>query len=171
LDKLCAELNVIADSTEALSIVHGCALRQESDSAETRLSDAIVHDMEATAICFRTMKYIEMPAALGERECQKIQEMVDRYETIVSTILNKHKECVRIESNRCVCLLLIHTRSRLSSIIAQGRELQMEVEVINWRQAEQQESKLADMRSSESSSAHMNVEFSADPLAKRSMTD
>jgi hypothetical protein len=108
LDKLCAELNVIADSTEALSIVHGCALGQESDSAETPLPNAIVHDMEATATCFRTMRYaspIEMSAALGEQQCQKIQEMVDRYETIASTILNKHKECVLIEQNPRVWLL------------------------------------------------------------------
>jgi hypothetical protein len=47
--------------------------------------------------------------------------------------------------------------------MAQGRELQVEVEVFNWRQAVQQESELADMRASECSSAPMNVELALTP--------
>jgi hypothetical protein len=70
-----------------------------------------------------------------------------------------------------VYLLLIYTRSRLSSLTAEGYEIREEVNVIKRRLAEQQESELADMRTSKSTSAYVNVEFSADPLAKRSMTD
>jgi hypothetical protein len=101
LDQLCAKLNVLTDSTEALSIFHTCTLREEGDSAETLLSDVIIHDMEAAATYFRTMMPegpTELPATLSEQECQKVEEMIHRYDSIVSTMLSKHKECVQDES-------------------------------------------------------------------------
>jgi hypothetical protein len=103
LDQLCAKLSVLTDSTEALSIFRACTVREESDSVETSLSDAIIHDMKATAAYFRTETSegpAETPAILSEQECQKVKDMVDRYVTIVSTMLGNPKECVRIESNR-----------------------------------------------------------------------
>jgi hypothetical protein len=154
LDQLCAKLNVITDSNEALSIFCAYTLREESDSAETPLSDAIIHDMKVAARYFRTMTpegLAELPVTLSEQECQKVKEMVHRYESIVSTMSGEPKECVRIESNRCPCFLLIRPRSSLSSLTtAQGRELQEGVDVIKQRLSEQQESELADLRTSES---------------------
>jgi hypothetical protein len=153
LDQLCAKLNVLTDSTEALSIFRACTLREESDSVETALSDAIIHDMEAAATYFRTMMPkgpAELPVTLSQHECQKVKDMVHRYESIVSTMLSKHKECVQDKSTRCVCLSLIRTRSRLSSLTADGREIREGVDVIKQRQSEQQESKLAGLRTSES---------------------
>jgi hypothetical protein len=153
LDQLCAKLNVLSDSTEALSVFRACTLREESDSIETPLSDAIIHDMNAARTYFRTMTpegLAELPVTLSEQECQKVKEMVHRYESIVSTMLSKHKECVRDKSTRCVCLSLIRTRSRLTSLTADGREIREGVDVIKQRQSEQQESKLAGLRTSES---------------------
>jgi hypothetical protein len=153
LDQLCARLSFLTDSTEALSIFRACTLREESDPVETPLSNAIIHDMEAAATYFETMKLegpTEWPATLSEQECQKVKEMVHRYELIVSTMLSKHKECVQDESTRCVCLLFIRTRLRLSSLTADGREIREGVDVIKQRLSEQQESELADLRTSES---------------------
>jgi hypothetical protein len=151
LDQLFAKLNVLTDSTEALSIVHGCTLRQQSDSTETPLSDAIIHDMEAAATYFRTMTLegpAELPATLSEQECLKVKEMVLRYESFVSTMMSKHKECVQDEFTRCACLLLIRNRLRLSSLTADGLEIREGVDVIKQRLAEQQKSELADLRTS-----------------------
>jgi hypothetical protein len=153
LDQLCAKLNVLTDSTEALSIFRACTFRVESDSVETPLSDAIIHDMEAVARYFRTMTpedTAELPATLSEQECQKVKEMVHRYGSIVSTMLSKHKECVQDESTRCLCLLSTRTRLRLTSLTADGREIREGVDVIKQRLSEQQASELADLRTSES---------------------
>jgi hypothetical protein len=153
LDQLCANLSVLTDSTEALSIFRACILREESDSVETSLSDAIIHDMEAAATYFRTMTPegpTELPATLSEQDCQKVKEMVDRYESIVPTMSSKHKEYVQDESTRCMCLLLIRTRLCLSSLTADGREIREGVDVIKQRLLEQQASELADLRTSES---------------------
>jgi hypothetical protein len=152
LDQLCAKLDVLSDSTEALSIFRACTLREESDYAETPLSDAIIHDMEAAATYFRTMMPegpAELPVTWSEQECQKVKEMVHRYEAIVPTMLSKHKECVQDESNDA-CLLSIRTRLRLSSLIVDGREIREGVDVIKQRLSEQQASELADLRTSES---------------------
>jgi hypothetical protein len=100
LDQLCAKLDVLSDSTEALSIFRVCTLRHERNSVETALSDAIIHDMDAMATYFRTMMpegAAELPVTMSEQECQKVKEMVHRYESIVSTMLSKHKECVQDE--------------------------------------------------------------------------
>jgi hypothetical protein len=166
LDQLCANLSVLADSTKALSIFRACTLREESDSVETPLSDAIIHDMEAAATYFKAMTpegSIELPVTLSEQECQKVKEMVHRYESIVSTMLSKHKECVQDEFTGCVCLLLIHTRLRLSSLTADGREIREGVDVIKQRLSQQQESELADLRTSESLSTPVNVSLALTP--------
>jgi hypothetical protein len=100
LDQLSAELNVLTDSAEALSIFGTYTLKEERNYV---LSDAIVHDMEATATYFRTLTpegLAELPATLSEQECRKVKDMVDRYVKIVSTMSGEPKECVRIESNR-----------------------------------------------------------------------
>jgi hypothetical protein len=157
LDQLSAELNVLTNTNEALSIFRAYTLKEESNYA---LSNAIVHVMEATATYFRTMTPegpAELPAILSEQECRKVKEMVYRYVTTVSTILGSLKECVRIGSARGPCSMLIHPRSSLSSLTAQSRELQEGVDVIRRRQAEQQESELADMRTSRSSSVLFSI--------------
>jgi hypothetical protein len=166
LDQLCAKLNILADSTEALSIFRACTLREESDSVETSLSDAIIHDMKVTAVYFRTETSegsAETPVTLSEHECQKVKEMVYQYESIVSTMLSKHKECVQDESTQCVCLLSIRTRLRLSSLTADGREIREGVNVIKQRLSQQQESELADLRTSESLSTPVNVALALTP--------
>jgi hypothetical protein len=153
LDQLCAKLEVITVSTKALSIFRACTLKGETDSVKTPLSDAIRHDMEAAATYFRTMTLegpTELPFTLSEQECLKVKEMVHRYEPIVSTMLSKHTECVQDKSTRCVDLLLIPTRSRLSSLTSDGRETREGVDMIKQRLLEQQESELADLRTSES---------------------
>jgi hypothetical protein len=140
LDQLCAKISVLTDSTEALSIFRACTLREDSDSFGTPLSDAIIHDMEAAATYFRTMMPEgpgELPVTLSEQECLKVKEMVHRYESIVSTMMSKHKECVRDKSIQCVCLLLIRTRLRLSSLTADGREIREGVDIIKQRLSEQ----------------------------------
>jgi hypothetical protein len=48
-----------------------------------------------------------------------------------------------------VCVLLIHYRSRLNLLTAQGREIQEGVEVIMRQLAEQKDSELANLRRSE----------------------
>jgi hypothetical protein len=166
LDQLCAKLNILADSTEALSIFRACTLREESDSVETSLSDAIIHDMKATAVYFRTETSegsAETPVTLSEQECRKVKVMVYQYESIVSTMLSKHKECVQDESTQCVCLLSIRTRLRLSSLTADGREIREGVNVIKQRLSQQQESELADLRTSESLSTPVNVALALTP--------
>jgi hypothetical protein len=104
LDELCGKLDVLADSTEALSIFRAYTLKETINYVETSLSDAIVHDMEATATYFRVMKPVGLTEIQGdwdERKCQKMKAIIDRYETIVSAVLNKHKECVQDKSARC----------------------------------------------------------------------
>jgi hypothetical protein len=106
LDKLCGKLTALAESSEALSIFREYTLKEAYSSVETSLSDAIVHDMEATATYFRTMNLVGPAGVLGsveEQKCQNIKVTVDRYETIVSTVLSKHRECVRIESMHLSC--------------------------------------------------------------------
>jgi hypothetical protein len=170
LNQLSAELNVLTDSAEALSIFGAYNFKEENNHV---LSDAIVHDMEATATYFRTMTsegLAELPATLSEQEYRKVKEMVDQYVKIVSTISGEPKECVRIKLNRCSCFWLIRPRSSSSSRTAQGRELQEGIDVIRRRQAEQQESELAEMRTSELLSVPLNVALALTPSKKRSMT-
>jgi hypothetical protein len=160
LESLSTKLDVLAGLLEARSIFRGWTLNADINNVETPLSDAIVHDMEATATYFRAMMLEgsnEIPATVSEQECQNIKKMIDRYETVLSTILNRHEECVRVESTGCMCPLLIHTRSPLSLLTAQGRELQEDVDAIRRQQAEQQSSEMATMRTSESASVPMSV--------------
>jgi hypothetical protein len=53
LDKLCGKLNILTDSSEALSIFGAYTLKEANSSVEISLSDAIVSDMEAMAIYFK----------------------------------------------------------------------------------------------------------------------
>jgi hypothetical protein len=103
LDKLCGKLYVLADSTEALSIFRAYTLKGASNSVETSLSDAIVHDMEATATYFRAMRPVGLTGTPGdwdEQKCQNIKAIIERYLPIVSTVLSKHQECVQDKSAR-----------------------------------------------------------------------
>jgi hypothetical protein len=107
LNKLYAKLSVLTDSPEELSIFREFTLKETSNSVQTPLSDAIVHDMEAMATYFRSIKSegpAETPGDLDEQKSQNIKAIVDRYKTIVSTMLSKHKVCVQDESTRCVYL-------------------------------------------------------------------
>jgi hypothetical protein len=153
LEKLYGKLNLLTGSTEALSIFCGYTVNVTGNSVEILLSRAIVNDMEATAKYLRNMTGVGLASLSGgshEQNCQRIQQTVDRYETIVSTVLSKCTECVHDESTSCVYLANPSSRSRLNLLTAQGRETQETVEGINRRQAEQQEAELADLRASES---------------------
>jgi hypothetical protein len=104
LDEICGQLDVLADSTEALSIFRAYTLKEVGHPIETSLSDAIVHDMEATATYFKAMKPINLTEIQGdwdEQKCQKIKAIIGRYRTIVSMVLNKHKEYVQDRSTKC----------------------------------------------------------------------
>jgi hypothetical protein len=90
-------LELLTDSAEALSIFRVYIVKKANNSVGASLSDAIADDMEATATYFRTMKPMdpsEIPGGLDKQKCRNIKEMVDQYETIVSMVLGKHKECV-----------------------------------------------------------------------------
>jgi hypothetical protein len=104
LDKLCGKLYVLADSTDALSIFRTYTPHESSNSVGSSLSDAIVHDMEATATYFRVMKTAGLtgtPGDLDEQKCQNIKAIINRYKTIVSAMLNRHRECVKDKPTRC----------------------------------------------------------------------
>jgi hypothetical protein len=97
LDQLSRNLDLLTASSEALSIFRGYVLRGTSVSSGTSLSDAIVDDMQAIATYFRFMKPIspsEMLGNLNEQQCRDIEDMVDRYERIVHSVLSQHNMCV-----------------------------------------------------------------------------
>jgi hypothetical protein len=97
LDQLLSNLNLLTESAEAASIFREFALKEASSSDGTTLSDAIVHDMEAITTHFSLMKPMgtsEKPNDLNKQECRDIEEMVDRYNKIISSVLTKHHVCV-----------------------------------------------------------------------------
>jgi hypothetical protein len=97
LNRVVGDLELLTNSAEALSIFRIYIVKKASNSVGTSLSDAIVDDMEATATYFRTMTPAgpsKIPGGLDKQKCRNIKEMVDQYETIVSMVLGKHKECV-----------------------------------------------------------------------------
>jgi hypothetical protein len=97
LNRVFCNLELLSESTEALSIFRAYTVKEASNSVGTSLADAIVHDMEETATCFETMKPVgpsKIPDDLDKQKCRNIKEMVDQYETIISMVLGKHKECV-----------------------------------------------------------------------------
>jgi hypothetical protein len=105
LDKLCSKLSVLGGSPDVLSIFHEYTVKEVSNSVGTSLSDAIVHDMEAMATYFRAMKPVGLTGDLDKGKCRSIKAIVDRYKTIVSTLLSKYKECVQDESTQCMHLV------------------------------------------------------------------
>jgi hypothetical protein len=108
LNRVFGNLELLTDSAEALSIFRVYIVKEAHNSVGTSLSDAIVHDMQATATYFRAMMPVGPSKILGgldRQRCRNIKEMADQYETIVSMVLGKHKECVRDESTWCVCLV------------------------------------------------------------------
>jgi hypothetical protein len=97
LSRVCGDLELLTDSAEALSIFRVYIVKKVNNSVGTSLSDAIIHDMKATATYFRTMTPVgpsKAPGGLDKQRCRNIKMMVDQYETIVSMVLGKHKECV-----------------------------------------------------------------------------
>jgi hypothetical protein len=97
LNRVYGDLELLTDSAEALSIFRVYIVKEAHNSVGTSLSGAIVNDMEATATYFRTMTPVGPSRILGgldKQRCRNIKEMVDQYETIVSMVLGKHKECV-----------------------------------------------------------------------------
>jgi hypothetical protein len=97
LNRIFYNLEVLTESTEALSIFRAYTVKEASNSVGASLSDAIVHDMEETATCFEAMKLVgpsKISDDLDKQKCRNIMEMVDQYEAIVSMVLSKHKECV-----------------------------------------------------------------------------
>jgi hypothetical protein len=100
LDKLWCKLNILNGLPEALSVFCEYTVNVTSNSVVILLSGAIVNDMEATAKYLRNMMRVGLASLSGdvhEQNCRKIQQTVDRYEAIVSTLLSKHKECVHGE--------------------------------------------------------------------------
>jgi hypothetical protein len=102
LDKLCSKLSVLNDSPEALSVFREYTVKVANSSVETSLSDAIVHDMEAMATYFRAMKPVGLTNDLDKQKCRSTKAIVDRYKTIVSTVLRKYKECVQDKPTECM---------------------------------------------------------------------
>jgi hypothetical protein len=97
LNRVFVNLELLTNSVKALSIFRVYIVKEANNSVGTSLSDAIVHDMEETATYFRTMTPVgpsKIPGGLVKQRCRNINEMVDQYETIVSMVLGKHKECV-----------------------------------------------------------------------------
>jgi hypothetical protein len=105
LHKLSGKLSVLNDLPEALSVFHEYTVKEASKSVGTSLSDSIVHDMEAMATYFRAMKPVGVTGDLDEQKCRSTKATVDRYKTIVSAVLSKHKECVSDEVTRLVRLV------------------------------------------------------------------
>jgi hypothetical protein len=106
--KIRDELDGLTDSTRSLSIFREYAMKEMGSSVETPLSDAIVHDMKAIAAYFRHIKHVDptkRPDDLDEQKCGNIKDMVERYETVVSAVSNRHKTCVRNESTQCMYLI------------------------------------------------------------------
>jgi hypothetical protein len=58
LNRVFCNLELLTESTEALSIFRAYTVKEASNSVGTSLSDAIVRDMEETATCFDTMKTV-----------------------------------------------------------------------------------------------------------------
>jgi hypothetical protein len=107
LNRILYNLEVLTESTEALSIFRAYTVKEASNSVGASLSDAIVHDMGETETCFEAMKPVgpsRITDDLDKQKCRNIKEMVDQYETIISMVLSKHKECVSNESTYCACL-------------------------------------------------------------------
>jgi hypothetical protein len=102
MDKLCSKLSVLNDSPEALSVFREYTVEEASNSVKTSLSGAIVHDMEAMATYFKAMKPVGLTNDLDEQKCRSIKSIVDRYKTIISTVLSKNKECVQDEWTQCM---------------------------------------------------------------------
>jgi hypothetical protein len=100
MDKLNGELSFLNNSPEALFIFRQYTVKEASSSVGTSLSDTMVHDMEAMATYFRAVTPVGLANDLDEQKCRSIKATVDRYKTIVSTVLNKYKECVQNESAR-----------------------------------------------------------------------
>jgi hypothetical protein len=97
LNRVFGDLELLNNSAEALSIFRVYIVKEANNSVGTSLSDAIVHDMEATVTYFRAMTPVGPSKILGgldKQRCRNIKEMADQYETIVSMVLGKHKECV-----------------------------------------------------------------------------
>jgi hypothetical protein len=97
LNRVLGNLELLTDSTEALSIFRVYIVKEAHNSVGTSISDAIVDDMEETATYFRTMTPVgpsKAPGGLDKQRCQNIKMMADQYKTIVSMVLGKHKECV-----------------------------------------------------------------------------
>jgi hypothetical protein len=96
LDKLTHNLNLMT-SPEAITIFHGFVMKDPDSSIEIALCDVFVSDMEAVATHFRFMKPMgptEIPDDLNEQECQKIEDLVVRYDIIVFSVLTRHNAYV-----------------------------------------------------------------------------
>jgi hypothetical protein len=108
LNRVFCNLELLTGSAEALSIFRVYTVKETNNSIETSLFDAIVHDLKTTVTYFKTTKPAgpnDIPDGLDKQKCRNIKEMVDQYETIVSVVLGRHKECVSDELTRYVGLV------------------------------------------------------------------
>jgi hypothetical protein len=101
LDQLSFDLRKLADfdSDEALAIFCASAVKATDTSTETLLPDALVHDIEAMAMRLKSMMpstSVGTPGELKEHECQDIADMVNRYDRMICSVIERHKTYVSV---------------------------------------------------------------------------
>jgi hypothetical protein len=94
LDQLSINLALLVRNTSALiSSGHVSELFQTRVSSGVTLSHAIVHDMSAIANQLRSMRTLgssEPLSTVYHHQCRDIEEMVKRYDRIMSSVLHHH---------------------------------------------------------------------------------
>jgi hypothetical protein len=172
LDKLSCNLNLVAESAEALAVFRSFSPGETSISPGTSLSDTLVHDMEAMARHFRLMtpaSPVETSGDLDERECQDIAGMVDRYDRTVFSVLVKRTACVP-DNRLCNILtdgvLAIDCRSHSEPLEAQSHDVMDVINQIRCRLSEQEASKAAKIRTGENMFDSCVSVFATDPCTE-----
>jgi hypothetical protein len=172
LDKLLCNLNLVADSTEALAIFCAFSLKETSIPFGTLLSGALVHDMEAMARHFRLMtpaNPLEIMDDFDEGECRDIAGMVNRYDRTVFSVLVQRPVCV--QDNRWYIVLTdgvltILDRSPSESLTDQSYDVMDGIDQIRRRLLEQEASETAKIRTSEHIYDLRTLVSAADPCTE-----
>jgi hypothetical protein len=93
LDKLAITLDLLSKSAPALSSELAHNMFESRMSADTKLSRAIVQDLNTIAGRLRSMtpsNSSEPAEIMHEHECREVSEMVKRYDRAVSAVLRDH---------------------------------------------------------------------------------
>jgi hypothetical protein len=97
LDHLSITLDLLSESTTAISSDLAHAVFETQISAGVQLSGAIVQDLDTIAGRLRSMmlsRLSELEETMHEQECRAISEMLRRYNRAVSAVLRHHELCV-----------------------------------------------------------------------------